>query len=367
MYAGSTRQRRRVVERARRRSVIRKMPIQLKNLDRLVHWTDAACIANLRMDRNTFARLCRILSGRGGLTIKKCLGIEEQTAIFLSILAHHKKNRVVSQNFWRSGGTVSRCVHNVLAAVLSLHSILLSKPKPVPNDCTDYRWKWFKGCLGALDGTHINVLVSNEDKPRYRSRKGQISTNTLAVCDRNMQFVYLLPGWEGSAGDSRVLRDAVSREGGLKVPQGCYYLCDNAYANSSGFLTPYKGVRYHLKEWGPGTEMPQNTKEIFNMRHTKARNVIERAFGVLKMRWGILRSASFYPIKTQIRLIMACFLLHNFIRREMEIDPAEIELDGVSTAVEEDNIGLDYVDCVEPSSEWTNLRDSIALDMWNNF
>ena len=77
-----------------------------------------------------------------------------------------------------------------------------------------------QGCLGALDGTHINVLVSNTDKPRFRSRKGQISTNTLAVCDRNMQFVYALPGWEGSAGDSRVLRDAVSRVNGLKVPKG---------------------------------------------------------------------------------------------------------------------------------------------------
>ena len=76
------------------------------------------------------------------------------------------------------------------------------------------------GCLGALDGTRINVLVSASDKPRYRNRKGQIATNTLVACDRNMQFVYFLPGWEGSAGDSRVLRDAVSRPHGLKVPRG---------------------------------------------------------------------------------------------------------------------------------------------------
>ena len=77
-----------------------------------------------------------------------------------------------------------------------------------------------QGCLGALDGTHVNVLVSNSDKPRYRTRKGSIATNTLAVCDRNMQFVYILPGWEGSAGDSRVLRDALSRTNGFRVPQG---------------------------------------------------------------------------------------------------------------------------------------------------
>lgn len=148
---------------------------------------------------------------------------------------------------------------------------------------------------------------------------------------------------------------------------GCYYLCDNAYANSNGFLTPYRGVRYHLKEFGPGMEAPQDPKEMFNMRHTKARNVIERAFAVLKMRWGILRSASFYPIETQIRLIMTCFLLHNFIRREMEVDPIEMELDGCfSEVAHEDNIGVDYVDSVEPTAEWTQTRETLAMNMWMN-
>ncbi|KAL1543546.1 hypothetical protein AAHA92_20508 [Salvia divinorum] len=366
--ARTERRKRRILEHARKYSVLSKIPAQLKHLNRLVHVTNADCIANLRMDRNTFGKLCRILTERGGLRQGKCLRVEEQVAIFVGVLAHHKKNRVAGFDFWRSGATISHYVNKVLGAVLSLHSMLLCKPTPVSEDCTDHRWKWFKGCLGALDGTHINVLVSAADKPRYRTRKGQITTNTLAVCDRNMQFVYLLLGWEGSAGDSRVLRDAVSRHNGLKVPQGCYYLCDNSYVISNGFMTPYKGVRYHLKEWGPGSAAPQNSKEIFNMRHTKARNVIERAFAVLKMRWAILRSASFYPIKTQIRLIMAYFLLHNFIRREMDVDPIEAELDENMHTItpEEEFIGLDYVDCVEPSAEWTVTRDNLALNMWNN-
>ncbi|XP_041993309.1 uncharacterized protein LOC121743961 isoform X1 [Salvia splendens] len=366
--ARTRRAKRVILEHARRYSVLNKIPAQLEHLSRLVDVTDADCLANLRMDRNTFGRLCRVLVERGGLRTGQCLGVEEQVAIFVGVLAHHTKNRVVRFNFQRSGATVSYYVNKVLGAVLNLHPVLLRKPTPVSDQCDDYRWKWFKGCLGALDGTHINVLVSNSDKPRYRTRKGQIATNTLAVCDRNMQFVYILPGWEGSAGDSRVLRDAVSRPTGLKVPQGCYYLCDNGYANSNGFLTPYKGVRYHLREWGPGTACPQNPRELFNMRHTRARNIIERAFAVLKMRWGILRSASFYPIKTQIRLIMACFLLHNFIRREMEVDPVEVELDGENgqPLVDEEFIGHDYVDFVEPSAEWTQSRDDIALNMWNN-
>lgn len=37
-----------------------------------------------------------------------------------------------------------------------------------------------------------------------------------------MQFIYVLAGWEGSAHDGRVLRDAISRPYGLKVSQGKY-------------------------------------------------------------------------------------------------------------------------------------------------
>ena len=61
------------------------------------------------------------------------------------------------------------------------------------------------------------------DKPRYRTRKGDIATNMLGVCTPDMQFVYVLPGWEGSVADRRVLRDAISRRHGLKVPHGIVY------------------------------------------------------------------------------------------------------------------------------------------------
>ena len=74
--------------------------------------------------------------------------------------------------------------------------------------------------MGALDGTYIKVNVPEVDKPRYRTRKGEIATNVLGVCNRNMEFIFVLPGWEGSASDSRVLRDAISRPNGLRVPSG---------------------------------------------------------------------------------------------------------------------------------------------------
>ncbi|KAL8488703.1 hypothetical protein ACS0TY_024842 [Phlomoides rotata] len=125
-------------------SMIDRIPDQVKEMNRLVMGFDSDCHENLRMDRNAFGRLCYLLRNIGGLSNGKFVSVEEQVAMFLSILAHHKKNKVVKFKFLRSGQTVSHYVHLVLGAVLQLHGILLAKPVPIPDDCTDPRWKWFK-------------------------------------------------------------------------------------------------------------------------------------------------------------------------------------------------------------------------------
>ncbi|KAE8730112.1 TMV resistance protein N-like [Hibiscus syriacus] len=113
----------------------------------------------------------------------------------------------------------SRHFARVCNAVICLHTRLLKKPEPVPDNSTDQRWKWFKNCLGALDGTYIKCLVPVEEKARYRTGKNDIATNVLGVCSQDMQFIYVLTGWEVSAADDRVLRDALLRPHGLKVPR----------------------------------------------------------------------------------------------------------------------------------------------------
>jgi hypothetical protein len=101
---------------------------------------------------------------------------------------------------------------------LRLYPHVVSLPTidtPSPSRITDNPkyTPYFDDCIGALDGTHIAVYVSTTEQARYRNRKGTLSQNVLAVCDFNMQFVYVLPGWEGSAHDGRVLSDAQSRHG----------------------------------------------------------------------------------------------------------------------------------------------------------
>ncbi|KAM5549381.1 protein ALP1-like [Rosa sericea] len=337
---------------------------QVEYLYTLVYWSDAICIDQLRMDRQSFHKLCRILINKGQLRSTRNVSIEEMVAMFLNILAHHKKNRSIALYFTRSGRTVSKYFHECLKAMIRCQKDFWKTPEPVLEDSTDNRWKWFKNCLGALDGTHIRVKVPERDKPRYRTRKCEIATNVLGVCSQDLMFIYVLPGWEGSAHDARVLRDAVSRRNGLKVPNSCYYLVDAGYTNGNGFLAPFRGQRYHLNDWRDGYR-PETAEEFFNMKHSSARNVIERSFGLLKMHWAILRSPSFYDITTQRRIISVCCMLHNFIRREMAIDPIEEAFDNQPVAAVENLEDDDYVNIVETSNEWTMWRQNLANEMWD--
>ncbi|MFQ6629562.1 hypothetical protein Gotur_008326 [Gossypium turneri] len=194
----------------------------------------------------------RLVHARG-LKLSKNILVDEQVAMFLHIIAHHLKNRVIEHHFNRSGETVSKSFHNILNVVICLQDVLFKKVEPITTNSTDPRWKWFKNCLCALDGTHIKIRVSTVDKPRYRTRKGGITKNMLGACTFDMHFVYVLLGWECFFADGRVLRDAISRRHGLKFP------------HSKGY-------------------QPKTPEDFFNMKFALARNVIERYFGLLKLR-----------------------------------------------------------------------------------
>ncbi|KAL0405424.1 UNVERIFIED_CONTAM: hypothetical protein Slati_3856300 [Sesamum latifolium] len=280
-----------------------RIPQQVRHLYRLVEYNDMTCLRNLHIDRNAFGRLCYVLQHSGGLSDTKFVTVSEQVAMFLSIIAHHKKNWVVKHDFIR----------------------FLVRPSPIGEDCTDGRWRFFKGCLEALDGTFIDVRVGDEAKGRYRTRKGHMAVNVLGVCNPNMQFIYALSGWECSAADSRVLRNALNRTNGLRVPTWNYYLCDNGYSNAEGFLTPYRGVRYHLREWDRGAGGPQNCKEYFNLKHSSARNVIE----------------------------------------QMPNDPLLLEIPEPPECAGESNV--EYISSIDHNNTWSRWRDNLASSMYHEW
>ena len=115
-----------------------------RHLREMVYKCDTTCYNNIRMYRATFDKLCGMLDTIGGLKPTKHMLVDEQVAIFLHILAHHQKNRVVQFEFGRSGETISRYFTGVLRAMMLIQKELFKTPEPIPENSTDKRWKWFK-------------------------------------------------------------------------------------------------------------------------------------------------------------------------------------------------------------------------------
>ena len=74
---------------------------------------------------------------------------------------------------------------------------------------------------------------------------------------------------------------------------------------------------------------PKTPMKKFNRVHSSIRNVIERAFGLLKMKWQILYKIPPYPMYKQKMIVVATMVLHNFIREHggEDIDFARFDRD----------------------------------------
>ena len=121
----------------------------------------------------------------------------------------------------------------------AVHSLIRDNPKYYP---------FFQDAIGAIDGTHIACTPAAAERDATRNRKGFTSQNCLVCCNFDMQFTYVLSGWEGSMADASVYHDARTTD--FTIPDGKYYLADAGYPNCPQLLVPYHGQRYHLAEWG---------------------------------------------------------------------------------------------------------------------
>ena len=58
---------------------------------------------------------------------------------------------------------------------------------------------------------------------------------------------------------------------------------------------------------------PTTRKELYNKRHAGIRSVVERAFGLIKRKWRIVRKEALeYGIQKQVQMIYAVTGLWNF-------------------------------------------------------
>ena len=148
----------------------------------------------------------------------------KHVARFLLIIGNDIRNTMVSFMYGCAKSTTSTCFHIGLRAVVALESYYIQQPKVdvTPKEIQEKKrfYPYFKNCVGAIDGTHVRVKVPNRDAPRYRGRKGYPNINVLAACSFDLKFTYVLTGWEGTASDSRIVKDALKRDDKLLIPRG---------------------------------------------------------------------------------------------------------------------------------------------------
>ena len=114
---------------------------------------------------------------------------------------------------------------------------------------------------------------------------------------------------------------------------------------------------------------PSNSKELFNLRHAQARNVIERIFGVVKRRFAIMIVAPEYGLDVQAKLVAAICVLHNFIRVHDPDDTSDEdweELERHAPQREARDFGGHTIGQAEQNRA-SRKRDEIAAAMWRQY
>ena len=104
------------------------------------------------------------------------------------------------------------------------------------------------------------------------------------------------------------------------------------------------------------------------------RNHIERAIGVLKKRFPILKVGTHHPIENQVKIPAAAVVFHNLIRM-LNGDEGWLDHQGSNISREH------FIDVPEGGNQYSNdvmslssqvddgntVRDMIALNMWNDY
>ncbi|GAV79401.1 LOW QUALITY PROTEIN: DDE_4 domain-containing protein, partial [Cephalotus follicularis] len=282
----------------------------------LLRGSDRQCIELMRISREAYVRLCMHFRHKLWLHDSRHVSVEEKMTMFLTIIRHNECYVVIKRRFQYSSQTIHKYFHEVLAAMMTFAREIVTPrtmEEPPPPD-TARHYGMFRILVGALDGTLVYAIIPASEQTVYRGRgKGKCYQNVLGICF-NMIFIFVYTGWEGIAHDSRVLTEVMPESSNNFPFPPKYYLCDAAYTNTRGFMTPNRNVMYWLGDFRRGCAMTKEEK--FNHAHAKLKNVIERAYSVLKARFSILDKMAHYPFNVQRNVVIACFAVNNFIRKE---------------------------------------------------
>lgn len=219
--------------------------------------------------------------------------------------------------------TVSKILAETTRALVSVLKNVFVKP---PANEVEWRqvaagfWEeWqFPHCVGAIDGKHIQIQAPQTSQSVFFNYKKTFSMILLAVCDAYYNFIMIDIGAEGSQSDGGVFQ---SSEMGRRLNDGSINFPKSHNLPGTNIDMPYFLVGdaafplkpFLMKPYGE-RNIPHD-KSVYNFRLSRARRVIENAFGILAARWRIFR----HPIiasETNVESIIECAVcLHNFIRK----------------------------------------------------
>lgn len=178
--------------------------------------------------------------------------------------------------------------------------------------------KWnFPHCLGAIDGKHVAIVPPNGSGSYYYNYKGRNSMVLLAIVDAEYRFIMCDFGVNGRISDGGVLQNTKFFEKLenklLKIPsEECVtgktttlpyvFVSDDAFPLRMDMMKPYRHANLDSED-----------KKIFNYRLSRARRIVENAFGILSSRFRIFHTQINLDPKHIDSVVMASCVLHNFL------------------------------------------------------
>ena len=277
-------------------------------------------LENFRMSNATFLYICNELRSaveRSDTVMREAIPVEQRVALTLWFLSTGADYRTIGHLFGVSKSAVCLVTKQVCTAIVK---ILLPKYIKFPRSdglkevVDGFKHKLgFPQCAGVVDGTHIPIISPEEYPADYYNRKGCHSILMQGTVNHLGLFVDVYIGWPGRVHDARVFANSTLYRkgqdgellpswtesiGGRDVP--LVILGDPAYPLLSWMMKAF-----------PDNGRLSSQQKMFNYRLSRARVVVEHAYGRLKGRWRCLLKRLDINVKDVSELVAACCTLHN--------------------------------------------------------
>ena len=275
---------------------------------------------NLRMSRATFDKLCDSLRPyleKSVTRLRHPISVQQRVAVTIWRLATNIEYRTLSTLFGLGQSTVCKVVNETCKAITThlLHKFVqLPQGERLEEDIAGFEAeRGFPQVVGAIDGTHIPIICPEESGSDYYNRKGYYSVIMQAVVDYQGLFIDVYVEWPGKVHDARVFVNSAFYKG---MVSGTLFLIKKRLIN--GVEVPllilgdpaYPALPWLMKPYPQHATMTRKM-EHFNYRQSRARMVVENAFGRLKGRWRCLLKRLDCDISNVGNIVASCVVLHN--------------------------------------------------------